>query len=1191
MPAVQFGRLRVPGFFGRRVQHALFLLVGLCAAIFVAPLVFTPSSALSAQTAGSGGLTVGVTDPSGATIAGATITVTNSAGTSRTGTSGADGTFTFTLLSPGNYNVTITAQGFQTMNVQAVPVNVAETHTLNEALQIGAVQQQVTVSSNVQTVQTETSALGTVVSSQAVVDLPLVTRNYTQILGLSPGVVADVYNATALGRGSAPTYVNGADNISNTYQQDGTAISNYASSAPQDPANFYGSIPIPNPDAIQEFKVQTSQYDAGFGRNAGGNVDVVTKSGTNSIHGSVFEFLRNDDLNANTFFSNELHVPRGKLEQNQFGVAAGGPAVKDKLFWFASYQGTRQINGVAAQGSSTVTLPSQLTNTRTAAALGAEFCGQATFGGGVQVACDGSNINPVALNILNAKLSNGLYYIPSPTSGSLAGFSIPARFNENQELLNLDWDVSAKNKVALRYFYSIAPQTQAFANAGGQPAGGGITALSGNQLFMGRLTTILTNNLVNEARWSSYYIRASINSNDPITASSVGTQTAASYFNLIPVINFSLAGYSNVGGSTVDVAKPPQLFYEWADQVSWVHGKHAVRAGYDEQRVHWQQVVPSFNRGTLYFRTFSDFLLGMSAAQNGSALSNIYESTATIEEPNPGTINQNRENNLSLFLQDDYKVSQRLTLNMGLRWDYLGTAYDSLSPLNGATNPVYALDSLVPIPPAGGTLSGYTVANNYAGTLPAGVLRRNVNLLTNGLQPLNNLGPRIGFAWQPLSNGKAVVRGGYGLFYNLMMGNTFEIELNNNPPSSAPLTYIGAANALANWANPYNPLPSLGFGGFVRTTTTSLSQSGLDPNILTPYTESYNLNVQYAIKPSWFVQLGYSGSHSVHIETGRALNEATLASVAAPVNCGAPSGCITTDTSANAPMRVPVLGIRPGGFSSAGNWGYGKYNSLQAILRKTLSNGMQFQAAYTYGRDFTNVVGVNLQGGVAGSVNSNDPNVPREAYGPADFNRQQRFIMSYLYSLPNYHDANSVAGKLLSGWGLSGVTTVQDGLPVTFIDSLGGGAYGGFETASARAELCPGAKYSGAITPGDTYHRIVGTNVRYFSPAIFCGLPLVAGGGTGAYDWGNSARGALLGPGQFNWDLSITKETKVPGFGEPATLQFRTEFFNAFNHPQFMNPGVLTVSNGVAPASGTFGKITATAVGPRILLFALKYNF
>ena len=1169
------------------------VLLLLAAAIFGLPGSLTCSSALFAQTAGTGGLTVSVTDPSGAIIANATITTTNASGTSRTGTTGADGTFTFTLLTPGDYNVSITAQGFQTMNIQSVPVNVAETHTLNEALQIGAVQQQVTVESNVQTVQTETSALGTVVNSAAVVDLPLVTRNYTQILGLSPGVVADVYNATALGRGSTPTYVNGGDNISNTYQQDGVAISNYASSAPQDPANFYGSIPIPDPDSIQEFKVQTSQYDAGFGRNAGGNVDVVTKSGTNNLHGAAFEFLRNDDLNANTFFSNQLGVPRGKLEQNQFGAAVGGPAIKDKVFWFASYQGTRQINGVAAQGSSTVTLPAQLTNARTAAALGAAFCTVPTFGGGVQVACNGSNISPVALNILNAKLPNGLYYIPSPTkivnsSLGVAGFSIPARFREDQALLNLDWNLTSRNKVALKYYYSIAPQTQAFANAGGQPAGGGITALSGNQLFMGRLTSILSNSLVNEARYSNYYIRASINSNDPITASSVGTQTAASYFNLIPVINFSLAGYSNIGGSTVDVAKPPQVFFEWADQLSWVHGKHTIRFGYDEQRVHWQQVVPSFNRGTLFFRSFSDFLLGLSAAQNGSALSNIYESSATIEEPNPGTINQNRENNLSFFGQDDYKVNSRLTLNLGLRWDYLGTAYDSLSPLNGATNPVYALDALVPVPPAGGTLSGYSVAQNYAGALPTGVLRRNTNLLTYGLQPMNNFAPRFGFAWQPLSNGKAVVRGGYGLFYNLMMGNTFEIELNNNPPSSAPLTYIGAQNALANWANPFNPLPSLGFGGFVRTTTTNLSQSGLDPNILTPYTESYNLNVQYALTPSWFVQLGYSGSHAVHIETGRGFNEAQIASPANPVNCNGPSGCITTTTSANASQRAPVLGLRPGGFTSAGNWGYAKYNSLQAILRKTLSNGLQFQAAYTYGRDFTNVVGVNLQGGVAGTVNSNDPNVPREAYGPADFNRQQRFIVNYLYSLPKFGGTDTIAGKLVNGWGVSGVTTVQDGLPVTFIDSAGGAAYGGFETTTARAELCAGAKYSQIPTPGSTYQRVVGS-AGYFSPAAFCPLPLVAGGGAGAFAWGDSARGALRGPGQFNWDIAITKETKVPGFGEPASLQFRTEFFNAFNHPQFMNPTSLTLTNGVP--SNSFGKITTTSVGPRILQFALKYVF
>lgn len=1161
-----------------------------------------------AQTSVTGALTVAVSDSSGAGIAGASVTVTSlGSGETRTQQTDANGSYTFTLLPPGGYKVVISATGFKTVTVPSATVDVTETHVLAQKLDVGSMDQQVVVTGETQAVETESSALGGVVSGTSISSLPLVTRNYTQILGLSPGVTADVYNATQLGRGSQPTYVNGLDNISNNYQEDGISISNYASATPQDPASFYGAIPIPSPDAIAEFKIQTSLFDVEYGRNPGGNVNVVTKSGTNDIHGSAFEFFRNDALNANGFFQNRADQPRGKLEQNQFGGVAGGAIIKNKLFWFASYQGTRQINGVAAQGSSTVSLPEQLTDNRTAAAIGAAFCPANNPAGSPgarysftynpsgavnpasdQVACDGSNINQVALNLLNAKLPDGMYVIPSPQTILNAGtpkavgfsaFSIPARFQEDQGLFNLDYVINSKNTLSGRYFYAYAPQTQQFANANGQPPGSGISVLSGDQVAIGKLTTTITNNLVNEVRFSDYYIRAAINSNDPVTASSVGTQTAASYFDLMPVVAFT--GLFTFGGSSVDVARAPQQYYEWSDQISWVHGKHTVRMGFDEQYVKWKQVVPSFNRGTLTFQTFADFLLGESAAQNGTSLSNIFESSATIQQPNPGTVNQNRANEISAYLQDDYKLTKRLTLNLGVRWEYDGTVYDENSPTLGATNAVWALDQTVPIPPAGGTFVGYTVANNYAGNLPTGVLRRDVNVLTTGGAPLKNFSPRVGFAYQPFGNsGEFVVRGGYGVFYDVLMGNIFEIELNNNPPSTAPLTYIGPVNAAASWANPYTPLPALGFQSFNRTDTSVLSQRGLVPNLKTPYTQSYNLNMQYEFKPGWVAELGYVGSHTVKTVTGRAFDEPLLATAADPVNCGAPTGCVTTNTGANAKQRVPVLGLAPGGFASAGNWGFSNYNAIQAVLRKRFSKGLQMQAAYTYGRSFTNVAGVNLQGGVAGTTNSNDPNSLQQQYGPSDFNRPQRLIISYLYDLPVWHRITGVGEKFISGWSVSGVTTAQSGQPITFTDPRGGAVYGSF--SSSRAQLCPGMAYSNIPTSGDIGSRLN----DYFNASAFCAPPVigVVNGVGGATGYGDTGRAILLGPGQFNWDLALVKDTKVGGLREDATLQFRSEFFNAFNHADFANPGS-------AVNTAAFGVISSTTVGPRILQFALKYSF
>ena len=451
-------------------------------------------------------------------------------------------------------------------------------------------------------------------------------------------------------------------------------------------------------------------------------------------------------------------------------------------------------------------------------------------------------------------------------------------------------------------------------------------------------------------------------------------------------------------------------------------------------------------------------MLGESAAQNGTSLSNIYESTATIQEPNPGTINNNIANLISAFVQDDYKVTKNLTFNLGLRWEYDGTLYDSSSATNGGTNPDFGLDSTVPIPTTAGTYVGYTVAKSYTGAIPAGVVQRGVDLLTYAHAPFKDFSPRVGLAWQPIpSSAKLVARAGYGIFFNTLMGNIFEVELNGNPPSTAPLTYIGAVNALANWTNPFNPLPSLGFGSFLRTPTSVLSQKGLDPHLVTPYTQSYNANIQYEFAPSWALDLGYAGSHTIHTVTGRGLDEPVLATAATPINCAAPAGCITTNTSANAKQRVPVLGLAPGGFTSAGNWGYGNYNSLQAAIRKRFSHGLQMQASYTYGRAFTDVVGVNLQGGVAGTVNSNDPNDLRQGYAPADFNRPQRFIVNYVYTFPRFHDGNGFAGKALTDWSVSGLTTAQSGLPLTFTDPRGGAVYGSFSVS--RAQFCPGSSY------------------------------------------------------------------------------------------------------------------------------------
>jgi hypothetical protein len=394
-------------------------LVAVCLAVltcaWISQLAIPNSSAQSSNTGAVAGL---VTDPSGAAVADAAIKLTALAtGDVRTVSSQPGGTYLAPLLPPGVYRIEASKQGFKTLVLSGIRVFVSETETVNLHLQLGEVSQTINVSAESAALDTENAVLGHVTDGEMVRNLPLVNRNYTQIIGLSPGVVTDVNNASSVGRGSSALNAanegfsaHGGATNDNNYQMNGSEVNDLMASG-----QFSGGVPIPNPDAIQEFKVQTGQYDAAYGRNAGANVEVVTKGGSNEFHGSVFEFLRNDVFNANDFFLNEAGQPRASLKQNQFGFALGGPVVKDKLLFFTSYQGTRQINGLDSQAAclSTFVTPPELAaaGNRSRAALGAAFAGQMSPLTGQTIASDGSNISQQAINLLDLTLPNGNFMV------------------------------------------------------------------------------------------------------------------------------------------------------------------------------------------------------------------------------------------------------------------------------------------------------------------------------------------------------------------------------------------------------------------------------------------------------------------------------------------------------------------------------------------------------------------------------------------------------------------------------------------------------------------------------------------------------------------------------------------------------------------------------------------------------------
>jgi len=1138
--------------------HILVLLVFLAA----------PQGALLvAQTTSSGALTGTVVDSSGAAVPDVTVTAKSiSTGTTRETKTDSGGIYRFTLLPPGPYDIEISAPGFSTKTVAGVAINITETQRLDVALTVGSTSQSVTVQADAVLAQTESATLGRVVTEQTVIGLPLVTRNYTQILSLYTGVQADVNNAGTLGRNSPDLWVNGGRAIDNDYQMDGAHINNFGSAKAGDWLGYTG-IAIPNPDSIQEFKVQTSLYDAGYGRGSGANVNVVTKSGGNDFHGNVFEYFRNDVLNANDFFLNRNGRPRPVLKQNQFGGTFGGPLFKQKLFFFASYQGTRQRNGIGDQSLQNAFLP-PLTDDRSAATLGATFCGQHGTQGGVGVSCDGSNINPVALALLNQQLPDGTFVIPTPQTMQTNGlgfsvYSVVSQFTEDQVVYNMDFVASKKNTISGRYFWSRDPSLSGFTRSGSNVPGNGGLNKFGNQSLTLKLTSTLTNSLLNTLTVSGLRNKGNLLNLQPTTTTDIG-MTGTGQTDVLPQI--VVQGLFTLGGNNNDFFDTAVTAYSAADQLSWVHGKHVIRTGFEIDPTQDNFNLYGNKRGSLTFQSFPDLLLGMSGAENGTSFSNVFSESAI----NGITDRQYRVVDYSSYIQDDYKLNSQLTFNLGLRWDFYGNVSEARGYLTNfdplqATNP----------PPPGGTLSGYIVPDNFPDSAFADVadlgVKRTGNSGCCGMVQRNFWGPRFGFAWQPFAHSnRVVVRSGYGIFYSRLSGNDF-LQLLLEPPFNVLQTLSGVSNNAATLQVPWNPpLPAVPFWPVAFPTSTISAHSIMSNNLSAPRVQQWNLNVQYEFLPNFLWEVGYVGTRGTRIYGTRDLNTPLLASPENPVNG------ITTNTVANAPQRVPY----PGYTSLLDNEtnGFTWYNGLQTSLTKRFSHGLQFLASYTWSKTLDDLSATTLgfDSGRGGRYPGNG-NLPRRlAWGPSDFDRAHRFVLSYVWELPHPKRQDGFVGKVLGGWQSSGVLTLQTGTPIPIQDQRSGSIIAFRVSGYRLGQVCPDESYADLKTPGSVENNLT----HYLNTAAFCAPPVVGDG----FNLGTIGRDAVRGPGQHNVDLSIVKRTTIGGLRENSILEFRSEFFNLFNTPQFANPA------SVLPLA-TFGQITSTTVAPRIIQFALKYNF
>lgn len=1147
------------------------------------------------QTAGTGALSGSVVDASGGTVAGAKIVVTSQAtGENRTVTSDARGGYVVPALLPELYTVEVSRDGFKILNVHDVKITVTETTVLNLTLEVGHVAERVIVGAFAEQLQTQSSTLGTVTSGDQVRDLPLVTRNYTQIVSLNPGVAADVNDAGAIGRGNlgmggVPIVSNGGTEADNNVQMNGAAINDLQSSG-----YFSGGVAIPNPDTIQEFKVQTSQYDASYGRNAGANVDVITKGGSNEWHGGLWEFFRNDDLNANTYFRNAASQPRPELRQNQFGFDLGGPIRHDKLFFFTSYQGTRQRNGLDPNCSSSVTSP-PLTNDRSAAALGQLFAGQrgaiqdALGGVGPAIASDGSNINPVALALLQMKLPNGQYLIPTPQTVNpnassfdaegFSAFSVACPYSEDQFMTNADWQISAKSKLEGRFFFSNSNTTYTLpqANLGGGTAPGFPVALANNfRNFTLAYTYIFSSSLINRAEIGYQRTFGLYDQDRVFNYSEIGA-TVPSFDNDIPAIALdygSPTGMSLGGnGQTVRLA---QNNYSFSDSLSWTHGRNAWRFGGGASREQLNEIGFQYLAGEL-FLSWPDFLLGLDATDNGTApfapyglnTSNIIASVDV-----PALFDRAwRVWEPYAYAQDDIKLTPRLTLNLGIRYDHLGDFNDDLG-----RNSSFDVRLADPNPPASGSYNGYLVSSNYpGGALPPGV--QNVGNETGGYaQHQNTFNPRVGFAWRLPKMEQFVLRGGYGIYHSRYTGQPF-LQLLTDAPFGEIREPQAGQNAAANEQVPFSlnvpTLPS--FPAY--TPSTDLDTTIFDPRFRPPMVQEYSLGLQTQLPGGMILETGYSGARGEHLIRMRSVNQAELASPSDPINGQ------TTNTVANVPLRVPYKGWDPTLMDQIESSGASWYNALLASLNKRFSNGFMFQLSYTFSRSMSTDDGTTT--GPNGGLSYGNQDDPAQRYGQDNFIRPQRFIANFTYELPGPKDKHSLMGQTLGGWMVAGVVTVQSGHPLTpTYDHFESGKLSVFGTNEFdRPSLSGACGIGNYLNPGSVGSNI-GPGKSYINTNCFTDPAVFSADDPNGLGFGNAGVGILDGPGQQNWDLSLMKRFALSWPKESTSLEFRSEFFNAFNHPQFGDPNLDFTS-----PDHTFGQISTTVVNPRVVQFALKLTF
>ena len=1056
-----------------------------------------------------------VKDSSGASVPDTALTARNvDTGQTRAATSAADGSYRFSALPVGNYEVRAAHPGFQTEARSGLTLAVSQEAVVNFSLQVGAVEQTVSVTAEAPLVNTTSGSLGGLVDEKRVADLPLNGRNYIDLTLLQPGIT-QMKNLGNNPSGVGLWYTsNGAPiRSANNYMLDGALLANMQG---VNTASLSGSTL--GVDGIREFRVITNAFSAEYGMTMGSQLVMVSKGGTNQFHGDVFEYLRNSALDARNFFDYKSAAFSGRLppyKRNQFGGAFGGPIKKDKTFIWGVYEALRQRLGLSIIDN----------------VMGAGCHGPAGATITVAACPQLGSVSQVTIAPVIAPLL-ALYPLPNlPNNAFTLPFSSPTRDDYGQ--MRVDHTFSANDTMFARYTIDDAEVTTAVTSGGIFQSYPGFAVLlrSRNQYATLSEDHVFSPALLNTARFSYSRTSPNTDSHGPYS----GPQYAFYPPNSMEMGAINIGGLSPLGPHTTTPSYFPQNLFTWSDDLFYSRGKHSLKFGTLINRFQQYNYTAKGARGSATFPNLAGFLLGQPQTYTEASI----------------TGRTYRYSTLGFYAQDDFRVSSRLTLNLGLRYEFMTQLHEK-----------YGVSA--------------AVRNLLTDTSP-----------TVGIPFVNpskhNFSPRLGFAWDVNGNGKTAIRGGFALLYDLApYGTSMDLYPSNNKPFSFGQTVVPAAGTVLTIPFTFTP----------QNVTPVMSQ--FDYNMKQEHLLSYNLALERQLPGSMALTLAYAGSRGYNLMGDRDGNPTIPSGV--PVNgvCVArPSGQAYDNNQpycwmGNDPYRNPnFASITPMQTAAASSW----YNAFQFGLLKRLSRGLQFQSSYTWSKL------IDTPSAVGSTVFSSSPVQPTDILHPnvdrglsaLDVAHNLRF--NAIYQLPSV--ASGVLGKVVNGWQASGILSLQTGSPFTVNLSANRSRSRLFASAANtdRPNLVAGRSNDNIVSGttagclGVAPGQKLGTPNLYFDPGAFAIQPIGF--------LGNAGRNILRGPGLANMDFSLVKNTALKLLGEAGRVEFRAEFFNILNRANFLTPARIAYAGtaDVQAALSNAGVITSTGTASRQIQFALKVVF